>query len=383
MDKTNIANWIRSHEITESRAHVNPDGHMTIGIGFNLDEVGAREQIEGLGANFESVLDGTESLTEKQIEDLFNQNIDHSITIAHAIFPDLDSYPTDKQIVIIDMVYDLGERDFRKLDTVIDAIKHQDWTDASTKMQESFLFNQLSHRSSEEINLMRSEYTEPSPNLIDNRDYTGYTDTYYQTESVPHYVDSSLNSLDTAITTMHLMHLMDMQYEHPEHPTPIDNSSTTPSPDTSVDYTETHPVDDTPPYIDSSPHPTANDIYLMTDQPGDTGYPSFLDQTPTDSAQGTYVDYTETHPVDSAPTDTLPNYIDPAPQPITDDFYLTNDCLNVQGGWRTEDDLREFMGRNGFETSPPFNDNPGLGVYTDQDFPDSNSDGGHDFTSID
>lgn len=388
MDKTVIANWIRLHEVADSQVYTDPDGHSTIGIGFDLDEVGARERLEGLGANFESVLDGTESLTETQIEELFNQDIDHSITTARSIFPDLDAYPANKQVAIIDMVYDLGERDFKKLDTVIDAIKQQHWADASTKMQESALFNQLSHRATEEISLMRDEYTEPSPNFSDNGTYHGYTDTYYPPGSSPYYVGSPLNSLDTAITTIHLMHLMDMQHEHPEHHTAVDNAPTTLSTDPSVDHTETQPVgiipvDNISPYIDYSLHPTANDIYLVADQPGDFGYPSLPDHRPTDLAPGTYVDYTETYPVDGTPVDIYPQNIDLLPLPTADDIYLNNDCLNVQSGWRTPDDLQEFMARNGFETSPPFDGSPGLEVYTDQAFPDSNLDGGHDFISID
>ncbi|MBO0932015.1 glycoside hydrolase family protein [Fibrella aquatilis] len=388
MDKIVIANWIRSHEVADSQIYTDPDGHSTIGIGFDLDEVGARERIEGLGANFESVLDGTESLTETQIEELFNQDIDHSINAARSIFPDLDAYPANKQVAIIDMVYDLGERDFKKLDTVIDAIKQQHWTDASTKMQESVLFNQLSHRATEEISLIRDDYTNPLPNLNDNGSYNDNTDLYYPSSSVSHYVDSPFNSLDTAITTIHLMHLMDMQHEHPEHPSAVDHSPTTPSPDTLVDHTETQPVgiipvDNISPYIDYSPHLTANDIYLVTDQPGDPGYPSVPDHTPTDLAPGTYVDTTETYPADGIPVDTTPQNTDLLQLPTADDIYLNNDCLNVQGGWRTPDDLQEFMARNGFETNPPSNGSPGLEVYTDQSFPDSHLDGGHDFTSID
>ncbi|MFC5411503.1 glycoside hydrolase family protein [Larkinella bovis] len=387
MDKTVIANWIRSHEVVESQAYTDLDGHSTVGIGFDLDEAGARERLEGVGTNFESVLDGKESLTETQIEELFNQDIDHSIVTARSIFPDLDAYPANKQVAIIDMVFDLGERDFKKLDTVIDAIKQQHWTDASTKMQKSVLFNQLSHRATEEISLMRDEYNESSCSRSGS--YNEYTDTYYSPGVVPYHVDSPLNSLETAITTIHLMHLMDMQHEHPESQTTDHHAPTIPSPDALVDHTETPPVGIIPeynisPYIDYSLHLTANDIYLVTDQPGDPGYPSPSDYTPTDLTPGAYVDYTEAYPADGNPLETTTQNTDLPPLPVADDIYLNNDCLNVQSGWRTAADWHEFMTRNGFETSPPFNDSPGLEVYTDQALPHSSHlDGGHDFTSID
>lgn len=415
MDKTVIANWIRSHEVADNQVYSDPDGHSTIGIGFDMDEVGARERLEAVGANFESVLDGTESLTEAQIEELFNQDIDHSISTAHAIFPDLDAYPAYKQVAIIDMVYDLGDRDFKKLDTIIDAIKQQHWIDASMKMQESILFNQLSHRATEEISLMRHDYTDPSPNrneswgnsqfYSDNGGYYGYAEPNYPPGSVPYYVDSPLRSLDTAITTMHLMHLMDVQREHTEHQTTDEHALTTPSSDASVDHTETQPVgiipvDNISPYNDYSPHPTANDIYLVTDQPDDPGYPAVPDYTSIDLTPSAHVDHVELYSVNGSLVDTTTQNTNLSPLhsipvdnitpntnlpllPTVDDSYLNNDCLNVQGGWRTPDDLHEFMSRNGFETNPPFNGSPGLEVYTDQAFSDSNLDGGHDFTSID
>jgi lysozyme len=371
MDKEVVANWIRSHEVADRQAHTAPDGHSTIGIGFDLDEVGARERLEGLGVNFESVLDGSEALTETQIEYLFNQDIDQSIIVAHAIFPDLDSYPENKQVAIIDMVYDLGERDFKKLDTVIDAIKQQHWADASTKMQESVLFNQLSHRATEEINLMRDGYMAP---------ITDYSSTHNLPDSVPYHASQSIGLSDF---TMMLM-LMDKQHEHSEHHTAVDHIPTSPSPDPSLDHSETQPVgsipvDNVSPYIDFSPQLTANDIYLVTDQPGDPWYPSVPNHTPTDLVPGVYVDYTETYSADGIPMDTTKQNIDPT----ANDIYLNNECINVQGGWRTSDDLQEFMARNGFETNPPFNGSPGLEEYVDQSFPDIHLEGGHDFVSVD
>ena len=53
-----------------------PVGIPTVGVGFNLRKFGARSEIESVGANYDAVLNGSQCLSDSQIETLFNKDMD-------------------------------------------------------------------------------------------------------------------------------------------------------------------------------------------------------------------------------------------------------------------------------------------------------------------
>ena len=52
---------------------------LTIGVGFNLEKSGAKEQIEGVCADYHAVLNGSHCLNATQIETLFKEDMNTAV----------------------------------------------------------------------------------------------------------------------------------------------------------------------------------------------------------------------------------------------------------------------------------------------------------------
>mmetsp|Transcript_7340 Transcript_7340/g.8058 ORF Transcript_7340/g.8058 Transcript_7340/m.8058 type:complete len:191 (-) Transcript_7340:36-608(-) len=86
-----------------------PVGIPTIGVGFNLQKSGARAQIQGVGADYDKVLVGTECLNDGQIRTLFNQDIATALSCAKSYVGSNFSRLTSSQgSAIVDMAFNLG-----------------------------------------------------------------------------------------------------------------------------------------------------------------------------------------------------------------------------------------------------------------------------------
>lgn len=83
-------------------------GIATIGVGFNLEQPGARAVIEYLGANYEQVLAGKTSLTKEQIKTLNDISLANAMMQAEDIYPNMSKLPFRKRAVIVDLAYNLG-----------------------------------------------------------------------------------------------------------------------------------------------------------------------------------------------------------------------------------------------------------------------------------
>ncbi|MBI5174400.1 MAG: hypothetical protein SFV17_05655 [Candidatus Obscuribacter sp.] len=83
-------------------------GIATIGVGFNLEQPGAREAIEYLGADYEQILAGKASLSEKQIKTLNDISLANAMMQAEEIYPNMAKLPFHKRAVIVDLAYNLG-----------------------------------------------------------------------------------------------------------------------------------------------------------------------------------------------------------------------------------------------------------------------------------
>ena len=86
----------------------NSAGIPTIGVGFNLNKSSAREEIESVGADYDKVLSGAECLTDSQIEQLFNKDMNSVISFAKSWISNWSSIGSGPQSAIADMGFDLG-----------------------------------------------------------------------------------------------------------------------------------------------------------------------------------------------------------------------------------------------------------------------------------
>jgi GH24 family phage-related lysozyme (muramidase) len=163
MNRDSIKDWIERWEGRRKHVYTDTEGHPTIGIGFNLDRPSAREEIEALGLDYERVRAGTQDLTDEQVDQLFERTVEEAITGAKQSVSNFEELPDDKQMVIVDMVFNLGANKFSKFVKTIGAIEGQDWESAADEMRESNWFAQVgskdNQRGGSDVNVMSKQET--------------------------------------------------------------------------------------------------------------------------------------------------------------------------------------------------------------------------------
>lgn len=163
MNKNEIINWISEHESSEPKVYLDSKGIATVGVGFNLEKDGAKEAIENLGLDYDKVLSGNQSLSEEQINNLLQHDVDTAIADAQKIFSNFDSLPEDKQLVLVDMSYNLGFDRLSGFHEMIHAVEANDWSKAADEMVDSKWFDDVKNRGEDDVNVMRNEVREDLP----------------------------------------------------------------------------------------------------------------------------------------------------------------------------------------------------------------------------
>jgi lysozyme len=109
--------------------------------------------------NYAQVRSGEQTLTDDQIDALLDQTVNQAMQGARQVVPGFDSLPDDKQVVIVDMFFNLGVRGFSQFVHAIEAVNNQDWPTAAQQMQQSAWFRQVGARASADVNLMAGRIT--------------------------------------------------------------------------------------------------------------------------------------------------------------------------------------------------------------------------------
>ncbi|WP_263350835.1 glycoside hydrolase family protein [Acidicapsa acidisoli] len=123
-----------------------PKGNPTIGVGFNLVAAGAQATIEALGLDFNAVLTGAVNITPDQVDQLLTITINSAIAGATKLVPIFDNLPDIPQMVLTDLVFNMGEPRFAQFVNTLKFINAQDWTNAANNLQQSLWFNQVGRR---------------------------------------------------------------------------------------------------------------------------------------------------------------------------------------------------------------------------------------------
>jgi GH24 family phage-related lysozyme (muramidase) len=159
MDLVTAGAWIEHWEGRRYKTYTDTMGHPTVGVGFNLDANGAQAAIQALGLDYQQVRAGTQLLTDAQVDTLLQQTVNQAVSAAQTAVTTFNSVPGDKQIVIVDMVFNLGLAGFSKFLQTIKAINAQDWQTASQQMQQSAWFNQVGNRAKADVAVMAGSST--------------------------------------------------------------------------------------------------------------------------------------------------------------------------------------------------------------------------------
>ena len=129
-----IKKWITRWESTRFAAYddktgkpITPTtvlfGKAHIGVGFDLEAPGAQAIVIGLHLDYAGIKAGRVIITADQVDELLDATVALAVTGARNLVPTLDALPADKQLVLVDLVFNMGEHGLSKFVNTLQAVK--------------------------------------------------------------------------------------------------------------------------------------------------------------------------------------------------------------------------------------------------------------------
>lgn len=137
---------VLGHEDSRPYAYKDTTGHLTIGIGYNLDDKDNQKILAGMGYNVKDVRAGKVRLTEPVIRSLYDTSIAKATKDANKWIPNLSEQPENVQKAIIDMSFNLGATKLAGFVKTRQAFINKDYKEASKQMLDSDWAGQVGKR---------------------------------------------------------------------------------------------------------------------------------------------------------------------------------------------------------------------------------------------
>jgi GH24 family phage-related lysozyme (muramidase) len=150
-----LIDQIMLHEGVRSSVYRDTKGIPTVGVGFNLTKPGARELIEGVGANYDDIRSGRAALSRQQIVQLMSDDIETAINDARSLFSNFDELDGRRQRALIDLAFNMGRTRLAKFRETRRAIENFDFERASLLLRKTRWFRQVGVRALNVINLIK------------------------------------------------------------------------------------------------------------------------------------------------------------------------------------------------------------------------------------
>eukprot|EP00747_Dinoflagellata_sp_TGD_P178942 gnl/TRDRNA2_/TRDRNA2_28889_c0_seq1.p1 gnl/TRDRNA2_/TRDRNA2_28889_c0~~gnl/TRDRNA2_/TRDRNA2_28889_c0_seq1.p1 ORF type:complete len:254 (-),score=46.45 gnl/TRDRNA2_/TRDRNA2_28889_c0_seq1:84-818(-) len=154
---------IALHEGKRKCVYKDTMGHPTIGIGYNLDNPGARQAIEAVGADYDSIRAGKTCLTDSQIMKLFEPSYQSAVSGARRAVSSYDNLCCKVQNVMTDMDYNLGDDGFASFHGFISLINKKSWAAAAADGEHTAWCGQVGLRCTGDMAAVRAGCGGPSP----------------------------------------------------------------------------------------------------------------------------------------------------------------------------------------------------------------------------
>jgi len=136
---------LRKHEGVKLKPYICPAGNLSVGIGRNLEDLGlSSDELLYLGRSLEDVK--KVGITLDEAEYLLLNDIERCINELKSIFDDFDFLPEDVQMVLVDMIFNLGKTRFLGFKKMIKAVKVRDWEEMVKQMRDSRWCEQVKSR---------------------------------------------------------------------------------------------------------------------------------------------------------------------------------------------------------------------------------------------
>lgn len=140
-------------------------GLWTIGIGFNLMQLGATSSVSGCGGSYDAIMQGPDSCNDKTsgqtvsdsvIQCLFEKSIASARFCPANLVPGFESLPSGPKSALVDMAYNMGCNGLGKFKNTLAAVAKHDYQSAAEGMKDSAWCGQVGVRCSRDVACMTS-----------------------------------------------------------------------------------------------------------------------------------------------------------------------------------------------------------------------------------
>jgi lysozyme len=141
---------IRIHEGKRNEAYFDSVGVKTIGYGFNMQRADMESIMQRVGA-----IKPYTRINDEQMENILDITVKEAIDKTKDLFYNLEEHPRNVQLVLCDMMFNLGPSRLSQFKKMIDAVNNRNYNKAADEMVDSRWYIQVGNRSKHLVNLMR------------------------------------------------------------------------------------------------------------------------------------------------------------------------------------------------------------------------------------
>jgi lysozyme len=156
VERQKVIDLLTRHEGFRAYSYRDTKGKLTIGIGFNLDAPGAAERCAAAGVNYNAVCFAGHGITQAQAQALLDEGITQAQDAALCTVVGFLDMPEAVQLVVIDMIFEMGREGFLGFHRMIPALEARDWRQMVKEMRDSDYFKEVKARATENIALVLS-----------------------------------------------------------------------------------------------------------------------------------------------------------------------------------------------------------------------------------
>jgi lysozyme len=143
-----IKQFITKHEGMEYMPYKCPSGRWTIGIGHNYQDNPLPYDIDNYLREHGKILDD-------HIDRLLFMDVSRATEDCKSLFPKWDTFSHNRQMALIDFLFQLGKTKASKFKKTIICINAEGWDDAARHLQNSLWYTQVPRRAREVIKLIK------------------------------------------------------------------------------------------------------------------------------------------------------------------------------------------------------------------------------------
>jgi lysozyme len=156
VDRQKVIDLLTRHEGFRAYSYRDTKGKLTIGIGFNLDAPGAAQRCAAAGVDYKAVCYGGGGVTQAQALALLDEGITVAQDQAFCTVVGFTDMPEAVQLVVLDMLFEMGRERFLGFHRMIIALEARDWRGMVNEMRESDWYGEVRTRAMEDIALVLS-----------------------------------------------------------------------------------------------------------------------------------------------------------------------------------------------------------------------------------